>query len=107
MQEEKLGLAHPVTQKTVQALLKILHEKGKTDKEEALSQRCKDAGVDLRLCSEEEKLESKAGGGEGDNTGQNVETVVTGEEEGEGMVQNDLYSTPRRSAKRLGKMRAF
>ena len=47
VQEENLGLAHPVTQKTVQALFKILHEKGKTDEEEALLQRCKDAGIDV------------------------------------------------------------
>ena len=107
VQEEKLGLAHPVTQKTVQALLKILHEKGKTDKEEALSQRCKDAGVDVPPYLENEKLESDSGGNEGDNTGQNEETVVTGEDASEGVVQNGLDSTPGRSAKSLGKKRTF
>ena len=107
VQEEKLGLAHPVTQKTVHALLKILHEKGKTDKEEALSQRCKDAGIDIGLCSEEEKSESKAGFGEGDNAEQNEETMVTGEDAGEGIVQNDGDLTTGRSAKSLGKMRTF
>ena len=107
VQEEKLGLTHPVTQKTVQALLKILHEKGKTDKEEALLQRCKDAGVNVVPYLEREQQGSKAGGGEGDNAGQNEETVVTGEDEGEGVVQNDLDLAPGRSAKSLGKMRTF
>ena len=107
VQEEKLGLAHPVTQKTVQALLKILHEKGKTDKEEELLQRCKDAGVDVPRFSEKEKLELKAGAGERDNAGQNEGTVMTGEEAGEGIEQNDFDSTPGRSAKSLGKMRTF
>ena len=107
VQEEKLGLAHPVTQETVQALLKILHENGKTDKEEALSRRCKDAGVDVPQYSENEKLESKAGAGKRDNAGQNEGTVMTGEEAGEGVEQNDFDSTPGRSAKSLGKMRTF
>ena len=107
VQEEKLGLAHPVTQKTVHALLKILHERGKTDKEEELLQRCKDAGIDIPPYSEEEKLELKAGRGEGDNNRQNEETVVTGEDAGEVVVQNSLDSTPGKSAKSLGKMRAF
>ena len=102
VQDEKLGLAHPVTQKTVQALLKILHEKRKTHKEEALLQRCKDAGIDIGLCSEEEKSESKAGFGEGDNAGR---TVLTSEDASEGVVRNDLGLTPGRSAKSLGKRR--
>ena len=105
VQEEKLGLAHPVTQKTVQALLKIWHEKGKTDKEEALSQRCKDAGVDVPTYLEREQLESKAEGGEGDNAGQDEGTVVTSEDTSEGVVQNDLDLTPGMSAKSLGKRR--
>ena len=105
VQEEKLGLAHPVTQKTVQALLKIWHEKGKTDKEEALLWRCKDAGIDIRLCSEEEKLDSKAGVGEGDDARQNEGRAVTDEDASEGVVQNGLDSTPGRSAKSLGKRR--
>ncbi len=107
IQEKKLSLAHPVTQKTVQALLKILHEKGKTDKEEALLQHCKDAGVTISRYSEKEKLESKAEGGEGDDAGQNEGTVVTGEDTGGEIVQNDLDSTPARSARSLGKMRTF
>lgn len=107
VQEEQLGLAHPVTQKTVQALLRILHGKGKTDKEEALSQRCKDAGVDVPPYSEREKPELKAGRGEGDNAGQNKGTVVTDKDRGERFVHNELNSTPGRSAKSLGKMRAF
>ena len=107
VQEEKLGLAHPVTQKTVQALLKILHEKGKTDKEEELLQRCKDAGVDVPPYSEREQLKSKAGGGEGDNAGRNEGTVVTGEDAVEEVARNDFDSTPGRSAKSLGKMRTF
>ena len=61
VQEEKLGLAHPVTQKTVQALLKILHEKGNTTDEGALLQRCKDAGVDVPQYWEKEKKEQKLG----------------------------------------------
>ncbi len=105
VQEEKLGLAHPVTQKTVQPLLKILHEKGKTDKEEALLQRCKDAGVDVPPYSEREQLESKAGDGEGDNAGRSEGTVVTGEDAGEEVAQNDIDSTPGTSAKSLGKRR--
>ena len=105
VQEGKFGLAHPVTQKTVQALLKIFHEKGNTDKEEALLQRCKDAGVDVSPYSEREQLESKDGGGEGDNAGQNEETVVTGEDTGEEVAQNHIDSTPGRSGKSLGKRR--
>ena len=107
VQEETIGLSHPVTQKTVQALLKILHEKGKTDKEEVLLQRCKDAGVDVPLYLENEKLESQAGSGEGDNASLTEETAVTGEDSGEEVVQNVLDSTPERSAKSLGKMRTF
>ena len=105
VQEEKLGLAHPVTQKTVHALLKIWHEKGKIDKKEALSQRCKDAGVDVPTYLEREQLESKAEGGEGDNAGQDEGTVVTSEDTSEGVVQNDLDLTPGMSAKSLGKRR--
>ena len=107
VQEKRLGLAHPVTQKTVQALLKILHEKGKMDKEEELLQRCKDAGVDVPPYPKKEQLESKAGGGEGDNVGQNEESVATSEDSGEEIVQNELDSPQGRSAKSLGKMRAF
>ena len=107
VQEEKLGLAHPVTQKTVQALLKIWHEKGKTDKEEALSQRCKDAGIDAPLFLEGERPQSKAGGGEGDNAGRDEGTVLTSEDASEGIVQNDLDLTPGRPAKSLGKRRMF
>ena len=107
VQEEKLGLAHPVTQKTAQALLKILHEKGKTNKEEALLQRCKDAGVDVPLYLENETPESQAGVGEGDHAGQNEGAVVTGEDSGEEIVQNDLDPTLGRSTKSLGKMRAI
>ena len=105
VQVKKLGLAHPVTQKTTQALLKILHEKGKTDKEEALLQLCKDAGVDVPPYSENEKLESKARVGEGDNTGQDGETVVMGEDASEGVERSLVDSTPGRSAKSLGKRR--
>ena len=107
VQEEKLGLAHPVTQKTAQALLKILHEKGETDKEEALLQRCKDAGVDAPLYLENETPESQAGAGEGDNAGQNEGAVVTGEDSGEEILQNDLDPTLGRSTKSLVKMRAI
>ena len=106
VQEEKIGLVHPVTQKTVQALLKIWHKKGKTSKEEALLQRCKDAGVDVPLYLENEKPKSQAGAGEGENAGQNEGSVATEEGSGEGVVQSVLDSTPGRSAKSLGKMRA-
>ena len=105
VQEEKLGLAHAVTQKTVQALLKILHEKGKTDEEEALLQRCKDAGVDVPRFSEKEKLESKPGSGEVVDVGQNDATVAMGRDADDEGVQEDLDSTPGRSAKSLGKRR--
>ena len=107
VQEEKIGLSHPVTQKTVQALLRILHEKGKTDQEEALLQRCKDAGIDVTLYLENEKPESQAGACEGDNARLTEETAVMSEDTGEGVVQNVLDSTPERSAKSLGKMRAI
>ena len=106
VQEEKIGLAHPVTQKTVQALLKILHKKGKMDKEEALLRRCKDAGIDVAPYLENEKPKSQAGAGEGDNAGQSEGSVATEEHSGEGVVQNVLDSTPGRSAKSRGKMRA-
>ena len=107
VQEEKIGLSHPVTQKTVQALLKILHKKGKMNKEEALLQRCKDAGVNVPLYLENEKPKSQAGASEGENAGQNEGSVATEEGSGEGVVQNVLDSTPGRSAKSLGKMRAI
>ena len=107
VQEEKIGLSHPVTQKTVQALLKILHKRGKMDKEEALLRRCKDAGIDVAPYLENEKPESQAGAGEGDNAGQNEGSVATEEDSVEGAVQNVLDSTPGRSAKSLGKMRAI
>ena len=107
VQEEKIGLVHPVTQKTVQALLKIWHKKGKTSKEEALLQRCKDAGVDVPPYLENEKPKSQAGAGEGENAGQNEGSVAMEEGSGEGAVQNVLGSTPGRSAKSLGKMRAI
>ena len=105
VQEEKLGLAHLVTQRTVQALLRILHEKGKTDKEEELLQRCKDAGVDVPRFSEKEKLESKPGSGEVVDVGQNDATVAMGRDADDEVVQEDLDSTPGRSAKSLGKRR--
>ena len=106
VQEEKIGLAHPMTQKTVQALLKILHKKGKMDKEEALLRRCKDAGIDVAPYLENEKPKSQAGAGKGDNAGQSEGSVATEEHSGEGVVQNVLDSTPGRSAKSRGKMRA-
>ena len=49
VQEEKIGFAHPVTQQTRQALVAILHRKGKAEEEEAIVQRCKEAGLELRL----------------------------------------------------------
>ena len=107
VQEEKLGLGHPVTQKTVQALLKMLHEKGKTDDEEALLQHCRDAGVDVSRYLDKEKLESEAVGGEEVDAAQDDATVAMGRDADDEVVQNDLDSTPGRSAKGLGKRRMF
>jgi tetratricopeptide (TPR) repeat protein len=49
VQEERIGIAHPVTKRTRQALVAILHGKGKAEEEEALVQRCEEAGLELRL----------------------------------------------------------
>ena len=72
VQEEKMGFTHPVTQRTLQALVTILHGKGNVEEEEALLERCKEAGIAIRLPADEETPAPEGGDDRVVSAGQDV-----------------------------------
>ena len=75
VQEEKMGFTHPVTQRTLQALVTIVHGKGNVEEEEALLERCKEAGIEIRLPADEEAPAPEGGDDRVVSAGQDVQPV--------------------------------